>query len=315
MSNKKYTGVDWEEVRQLMEDSPMVNIKISSLAENVGMSWPYSGADETPAKYVGMSWRMLTEHPTFVNRPERIQTLIDIFKETMAFDNPLVDMVEQTEKAASQENEYNRVLNKLEIDGKYPVEMSNLERETKEFCTREKIHTIAEFIEATQRIAKNIIIGGDYRTFLNAVANADEAGIGKYLPFRKGAKGLHLEEAIGLGIDRLSQPQRLALMKRFGGKMTSAQEVDADKVKPADVEHMLQEIESFILKLKPLFEGQWKVLSEKHHKGEALDRDFVPLNDPVKEFVAIRTFLAVIDPKSKEASKGLFSAFSKWFKK
>jgi len=48
-----------------------------------------------------------------------------------------------------------------------------------------------------QEMSQNGIIGGDFRKLLNALSNLDEITLTEILPFRKGAKGLHLVEALG----------------------------------------------------------------------------------------------------------------------
>ena len=41
-----------------------------------------------------------------------------------------------------------------------------------------------------------MIVGGDFKKLLNALSHVDEAALAELLPFRRGAKGLHLTEAL-----------------------------------------------------------------------------------------------------------------------
>jgi hypothetical protein len=45
-------------------------------------------------------------------------------------------------------------------------------------------------------MSQAVIVGGDFRKLLNALSHIDEAAIAEVLPFRPGAKGLHLVEAL-----------------------------------------------------------------------------------------------------------------------
>jgi hypothetical protein len=45
-------------------------------------------------------------------------------------------------------------------------------------------------------MSQAVIVGGDFRKLLNALSNVDEATLAEVLPFRRGAKGLHLVEAV-----------------------------------------------------------------------------------------------------------------------
>lgn len=315
MSNStSYNAADWDSVRTSFATSLMVGVKLNALAENIGENWPYAGADETPSKYIDLTWDELQEHPTFLNRPERIQMLIDILKETLAFDNPLGDMVEQTDEKAAKENEMERTLEKLSIPLTFPINLSNLEAETKEFCEREKLVGIGEFVSFCQRMAKNIVIGGDYRSFLNALATVDEAGISKYIPFRKGSKGLHLPEAAALAVATRSKAEQASLLKRYGGRMSAEEQriatLSAEAVNRAE-EAILKRIDLYI----GHFKDQAKALTAKLETGETLDRDFMAIGNPSLEFVASALLKKALNPNTKSESKGIFGIFSKLFKK
>lgn len=314
MPNNTYNAADWESVRTSFANSLMVGVKMNALAENIGSTWPYAGADETPSKYIDLTWDELEVHPTFLNRPERIQMLIEILKETLAFDSPLGDMVEQTDQKAARENEMERTLEKLAIPLDFPINLSNLEAETKEFCEREKLVGIGEFVAFCQRMAKNIVIGGDYRSFLNALATVDEAGISKYIPFRKGAKGLHLPEGAALAVSIRSKAEQAALLKRFGGRLSAAElsaaNISSEAVNRAEAA-VLKRIDQYI----GYFKDQAKTLTAKLENGETMDRDFMAIGNPSVEFVASAMLKKQLKPSGKGESKGLFSIFGKLFKK
>jgi hypothetical protein len=45
-------------------------------------------------------------------------------------------------------------------------------------------------------MSQNVIVGGDFRKLLNALSHVDEASLAESLPYRVGARGLHLPEAL-----------------------------------------------------------------------------------------------------------------------
>lgn len=56
-----------------------------------------------------------------------------------------------------------------------------------------------------------MIVGGDFRDLLNAIAHKDEGTLARILPFRPGSKGLHLLEALALEARRLDAAARAAV--------------------------------------------------------------------------------------------------------
>src|ERR1035437_736775 len=83
----------WEKVRLAFKSSIMVNTALSSLAQNLdGPDWPVAGPGETPAKYLNLSFDDLIAMPELAGHPRRVELLIEILKETQAFDDPFGEM-------------------------------------------------------------------------------------------------------------------------------------------------------------------------------------------------------------------------------
>ncbi len=196
----KYTIRDWDETRAAFATSIMVNTAISSLAQNLdGPDWPLKGKDETPAKYIDLAYEEVIEYLALkAQPPERIDQLIGILKETLSFDEPFGDMVTQNEESERRDNQMLRNMARLEIPESFPIALSALSKETLDFCRLEKLGTLGEFAVFAQGMAQNVIVGGDFRKLLNALSHVDEQALSEVLPFRRGAKGLHLVEALGL---------------------------------------------------------------------------------------------------------------------
>jgi hypothetical protein len=194
----KSTAKDWDEVRSAFASSIMVDTSLNSLAQNLdGPEWPLKGKDETPAKYIDLGFEEVVELLQLKGqKPESIDQLIGILKETLAFDSPFGEMVEQTQAASERDNPLLKNLTKLNIPENFPITLTALEPATLEFCKLEKLHTLGEFAIFAQNMSQNVIVGGDFRKLLNALSHVDEAALAEVLPFRRGHKGLHLVEAM-----------------------------------------------------------------------------------------------------------------------
>jgi hypothetical protein len=194
----KSTAKDWDEVRSAFASSIMVDTSINSLAQNLDAAeWPIKGKDETPAKYIDLTFDEVVEMLQLKGqKPERVDQLIEILKETLAFDSPFGDMVEQTQAASERDNPLLKNMAKLNIPENFPISLTALEPGTLEFCKLEGRHTLGEFAVFAQSMSQNVIVGGDFKKLLNALSHVDEGALAEVLPFRRGQKGLHLAEAL-----------------------------------------------------------------------------------------------------------------------
>jgi hypothetical protein len=202
-----YTEKDWDEVRTAFASSIMVDTQISSLAQNLdGPVWPVKSKDETPSRYIDLSYGEALELLALKGQTsDKLDLLISIMKETLAFDSPFGDMVEQTEAASVRDNPLLKNMARIGVAEDFPISLTALNPDTVEFCKLENLKTLGEFAVFAQGMSQNVIIGGDFRKLLNALSNLDEATLTEILPFRKGSKGLHLVEALGQAT-RLTNP-------------------------------------------------------------------------------------------------------------
>lgn len=284
----RYGSAEWDDVRTKFSASLMVDTNLTSLAENVGtQSWPIEGEAETPSKYIDFTMDELRMMPEFHNRPERVDLLIDILKETIAFDDPFQDMVSHVETAAQSEDAIKKNLNHREIPLDYPIENTHLSSDTKDFCEAENIRTLGEFVHFSQTMSQSIIVGGDFRTMLNCMAHIDEEGLAKFLPYRPGSKGLHLAEAIELVLNELSREQMLGLMRRYGMEIPGKDMEASSKVSNEDLLKLEKKVLNRIKKELDYFTGERDFIAKRLQSDEALDRFFMPLDNPPIEGLAI----------------------------
>ena len=282
MSAPQATAKEWDEVRKAFAESIMIDTQLSSLAQNLdGPDWPMKGKDETPAKYVDLTFAEVQEILVLKGQPtERFDQLISILRETLAFDNPFGEMVEQTAESAARDNPLLKNLAKLGIPGDFPVKLTALNADTQEFCRLEKLSTLQEFAVFAQGMSQNVIVGGDFRKLLNALSHVDEAALAEVLPFRRGGKGLHLVEA-------LAQATRAA-----------------DPYAHAD-------------QAKIWFSDEFNLLARDASSPAALGRHFVVLGDPALEQKAA----ALLKPRARGAKAdgggkpGFFGGLLRLFKK
>lgn len=207
----KATSQDWDKVRTAFASSIMVDTSLSSLAQNLdGPDWPIKSKSETPADYIDLNLEEVVELLALKGQqPERVDQLVGLLQDTMAFDQPFGEMVAQTQAAEARDNPILKNLAKLGIPASFPLNLTTLGEETLDFCRHEKLATLAEFAVFAQGLAQNVIVGGDFRTLLNALSHIDEAALAAMLPYRPGAKGVHLVEALGQAA-RSSQPEARA---------------------------------------------------------------------------------------------------------
>src|ERR1035441_4519041 len=83
-------------------------------------------------------------------------------------------------------------------------------------------------------MSKSVIVSGDFRKLLNAIAHIDENSLAEMIPFRPGSKGLHLPEALALPINGLAPAMRYALLRNFGAQLTREEAVEADALSEED---------------------------------------------------------------------------------
>jgi len=224
----KSTTKQWDEVRSAFAASIMVDTSLHSLAQNLdGPAWPFRSKDDTPAKYIDLTFDEVVEMLQLKGQlPELVDNLIVILEETLAFDTPYGEMVEQAQTTSQRENPVLKNLAKLGIPENFPIELTSLGAEALEFCRLEKLSTLGEFAVSSQSMAQNVIVGGDFRRLLNALSHVDQDALAETLPFRRGQKGLHLVEAVAQAAGTDDGRARTEIATTWFGEELAAMEKD-----------------------------------------------------------------------------------------
>lgn len=284
-SNEAELAELWEQVRKKFATSNMVELNLTSLAQNAEtQDWPIDGEDETPSKYIDFSYEELKMLPELAPDPSRIELLIDILHETLAFDTGFEDLEigEDTNDLQIRKN-----LKELGIPEEYPIDLTNLDDEAKDLCHAEGIENIGQFADFAQNMAQNVVIGGDFRTLTNALTQSDEEEIANYLPYRQGSTGLHIPEAFGMLIRPLSDDMKHALAKKAGVKFSEEEEAKFTEVSAHELSRVEQDIHE---KLKPIlvwFGDEWESLQKKKQEGGDIRRQLLVLGDETVETIAL----------------------------
>lgn len=285
----------WDDVRSRFQFSPMADTRLTTLAENASAkSWPLRGVDETPAKYFDAS---VGELKTDFNLDdEQIVLLIEILEETLLFDDGYTAMISPQIESDLAENQITTSLNRLGIPEDFPIELSGLSAETIELCGLEGVKTVGDFAEFSQRMADNVILGGDFKAILNALAHADDVGISKYLPLRPGKKGLQFPEAVGILIRKLSDEEQDALASAAGYKASTIPAARAKAIAPKAKETL----ERLFARIRGLLPDQTQEFLAEIQSGQrTVERSFLILDDPRVEHIAVDLVGPLIKGKAK----------------
>jgi hypothetical protein len=285
----KFTAQEWDDIRKKFKNSIMADTSLVSLAQNLDtQEWPVKGEDEKPSKYIEFNYDELLMMPEIAGKTDRADHLIGILKETLAFDDPFGDMVAQVEETAAKENPILKTLARLEIPEAFPLSLANLSEGTMAVCSSEGVKTIGEFANLAQSMSTRVVIGGDFRALLNALSHGDELGIGQFLPFRKGALGLHLPEALGLAVARLSRGDQVALAKAYGARIPTADAASAKTLSPEQKTKLENGLRAQFTAVFLWFSPQKKAMIDQLNGGTTLERYLVVINDPVREAVVAK---------------------------
>lgn len=300
----KFTAAEWEEIRKKFRNSIMADTSLVSLAQNLDtQEWPINGDDEKPSKYIEFNYDELMMLPEIAGSADRADHLIGILKETLAFDDPFGEMVAQVEESTSKENPVLKTLARLGIPEAYPLALVSVSEGTRTVCASEGVKTIGEFANLAQQMSTRVVIGGDFRALLNALSHGDEAGIGQFLPFRKGFSGLHLPEALGLASANLARPEQVALAQAYGAKLSGADAAVVTTLSPEQQAKLETRIQAAVAGALDWFKDEKDAMQKAVEAGTSLERQLVVIGDPVREAIAARFFLRATGSKAAKTAK------------
>lgn len=308
----RYTPKDWDDVRMAFSSSILVDTALFSLAQNLeGVDWPLQGPDETPAAYIDLSFDEMRERLALRGQPPLLADhLIDILKETLAFDDPFGEMVMQSEAVEAEENPLVKNLEKLQIPVNFPIVLTALAPETLLFCRLENITTLGEFSLAAQRMAGSVIVGGDFRALLNALSNVDERTLARYLPFRPGSKGIHYIEGLAQGLGAQPVAVQAALARELKQNLPEAAQDLARTVSSEQITKAKAELHLHAGVLRGFCNEEYVEIQRQIAAGMSPRRVVAVLGDPMTEAVVADLISPPAPPRA-----GMRTRLLRWLRK
>jgi len=309
----KFTSTEWDEIRKKFRHSIMADTSLVSLAQNLDIKeWPHSAEEEKPAKYIDFTYEELLMLPEIAGKTDNIDHLVAILKETLAFDDPFGDMVAQVEETSSKNNPILLTLSRLSIPEEYPLMLANFTEGTRIVCASEGVKTIGAFATLGQQMSTRVVLGGDFRNALNALTHGDEEGIALFLPYRKGATGLHLAEAIGLVAAGLPRAEQLALGKYYGAKLAPADVAVVKSMSREQADKHEGMLRATVVAALEWFKDEKAELIKFLASGGTLERYFLVLGDPAREAIAVKLTTGLVKASAaKVAAPGAAAAEKK----
>jgi hypothetical protein len=175
-------------------------------------------------------------------------------------------------------------------------------------CRAEGITTVADFVAFAQRSARSVVINGDYRGFLNALAQRDLAGLKPFLPVRENAVGLFLAESIGHLAGQLSDCQAASILNAYQIATAKPAWQPGQALARADTLELLEHVKQHVEPRLQLMPDQAQQLRHAVQSGEAARvRFFVTLQDVELEALAAAVAMAALEVKPR--IKGLIGRF------
>jgi hypothetical protein len=284
------TPAEWDKVRAAFAASLMVDTPLASLAENLdGPSWPIKDTRENAAAYIDFDYKEAIAALALRGQPpERLDHLLEILRDTLAFDNPFGEMVAQSETAAERDNPVLVNLAKLGIPASFPLSLTALATDTIDFCRLEGVTTLGEFALLAQRFSRTVVVSGDFRALLNALSHVDEPTLARYLPFRPGVPGLHLIEAVAHLVRALPEPERRQLLAAPASAMATS-------------------VGARVTELLPFFPDDRTALMEQIARGVAVTRLVMVLNDVAFEPVVAAALAPHLPPPPTTPKRNWFA--------
>lgn len=282
-SIEKYSSAEWEHIRERFSNSILKETEVAILGQNAGVAWPFKGKGETPEKYIQYDFEELHSVPGLVGKKGRVRKLLDIPRETLAFDDPFSDLAHSLEAESEQDFTFERILNKYNIPLNFPAHFLHFSPEVEALIKREKISTLVELVHFGQNAAPDDLESHDLKDFLNGLAHKDEIGIARHIPFRPNVWGLHLIEAIGLIADNLPEPAQAHLLSLTETPLKQQEEAILETVDTESAEASLTAATERVASAREWFKEDSKLLEQAFQTEGAPERLFIAINHPHRE--------------------------------
>jgi hypothetical protein len=293
----KITPEAWDEIRIAFHRSILTDTPLASLAQNIeGCAWALPDPEEKPSAYIDLRYSEVLERLRSRGlSPARFDDLVEILKGTLEFDQSFGAMLPASTTSAAPDGKLGdgiqRNLVRLGIPADFPLSLCGFAPGTKNFCREQGMVTLSDFLVFARRASRAVIVGGEFRDVLNAVAHIDEVTLATFLPFRPKSTGLYLVEALALLVRPMDLEQRV-MLARQGGTVP-------ESIRPA-----LDATTAY-------FAAELKQLRAQHEQGTPLSRLVVSLDDLSLESAVCALLPSVFYPAAhakEQKAKGTVAA-------
>ncbi|MGB0257369.1 MAG: hypothetical protein ACPGES_01840 [Coraliomargarita sp.] len=282
-----YNSDAWERLRERFAGSEMRDMELNILGQNAGKSWPFKGSDETPAKYLEFDFDDLGSVPGLIGKKRRIQVLMDILTETLAFDDPFAEMADKVEADGEHDVTYERVIVRFEIPEAYPAEFMAFDSEARALIKNQGCQTLGEVVRYIVDLPFDSTGAEDLKTFLNLLGHKDELGIGRYIPYRRGKPGFHLAEAVGLIAANLPEQLQLELLSQTGMELKPDEDAKLEAASTLTLEGQLKTALEQLDAVAEWFTDEAAGLQQLIEEGGSYQRYFITINNSRTERIAL----------------------------
>ena len=309
-----YNSDAWERLRERFAGSEMRDMELSILGQNAGKSWPFKGSDETPAKYLEFDFEDLGSVPGLIGKKRRVQILMDILTETLAFDDPFADMADKVEADGEHDVTYERVMVRFEIPEEYPARFMAFDAEGRALIKEQGCETLGEVVRFIADLPYDSTSAADLKSFLNLLGHKDELGIGRYIPYRRGKFGLHLAEAIGLIAANVPENLQLELLSQTGLELKPEEAAQLEASSTLTLEGQLKTALEQLDAISEWFADEAAGLQQLIEGGGSYERYFITINNSRTERIALALARIKFGDPTKERT-GLMAKLSGIFSK
>ncbi len=290
----KTTPAEWDKVRKAFAKSLMLELKLSSLADNLELdAWPIEGQEETPSKYTEFTLEELSVMGEFHGKPARIDHLFKILKENLAQDEEFEEMVIPINQQLDKTDVLLQVLRRKEIPLDYPFALLILPKNIRETTPTEQVKTLGQFVQFYQKISEKGVVLGEIKAILQAISSGDEVRMATWMPLRPGTDGFHLIEAVALTVKTLDQDTLKSLLKKYGKKIDAQDDYMLKSSWQSLAQKGESTLQSNLAELAPLFKDNMGEIRGIVTGGESmeLDRYLLQLGDSDLELIVAHALI------------------------
>ena len=166
-----------------------------------------------------------------------------------------------------------------------------------------------------QKMAQNVIVGGDFRSLLNALSNIYETALARHLPFRVGATGLHFIEGLAHAVRAQPLPVRAALRKQLRDPLSQTERDLASRITGGQIDYALAALTDRAAVLSKWFRDDCRALEQQLAAGEAPSRLVVVLDEPAVEVVVADLLRSTFGMTPTSSAGGWINRLINWRKK